>query len=257
MAPTTRNRASRRKTNAIATSKTTYTKKAKARGVNGATSEQPKVEDVPTNVPPNGISKTTAAKSKGPNKRAMHTLRAKLVKKLDAEDQEQLARHQARLLRRASIALAGEGLGLPVVLDAAANTDVLAQSPKTTTAPSQIRLGRRGRPKNNYVDDGEILDIDENDELGLSGRHIPQIGLRRRVGKKPTKVPFSIWMAYHQLDDFVYRNSLSEEEVVALPTDDEVFDFHSGGEAPGLPSDFTWDNKKRLIDQRPVTQHDF
>ncbi|KAL1867881.1 hypothetical protein Daus18300_006156 [Diaporthe australafricana] len=254
MAPTTRNRAAKRKAHAAATPEITHSKKRKAREATPVTNEQPKAEDTPADVPPNGISKPTAAKSKGSNKRPLHTLKAKLVKKLDAEDQEQLAHHQAQLLRRASIALAGEGLGLPVVLDAAANIDVL---PQTTNVPatSRNKSGRRGRPKKACVDEGEIFDFDEHDKLGLSGRHIPQIGLRRRVCKKPAKVAFSIWMAYSQLDDFIYRNSLAEDEVLALPTDDQVFDFHNGGEAPSLPPDLAWDDKKRPIDQRYLEQH--
>lgn len=255
MAPTTRNRASKRKAHAATASEITNSKKRKETEVTPVTCEQPREGGAPTDVPPKGTSQAAAAKPKGSNKRALHTLKANLVKKLDAEDQEQLAQHQTQLLRRASIALAGEGLGLPLVLDAAANIDVLPQS---TNVPAAFRhrSGRRGRSKKNWVDAEEILDLDENDHLGLSGRHIPQIGLRRRVGKKPTKVPFSLWMAYYQLDDFIYRNSLSEEEVVALPTDDEVFDFHSGGGAPSLPPDFAWDAKKRLADRRPLEQHD-
>ncbi|KAJ0110099.1 hypothetical protein J7T55_014902 [Diaporthe amygdali] len=253
MPPTTRHRASKRATDATASSGTTHSKGDEAKRVTDLTKEQPKAEDIPAKGPQNGTRKTKAAKHKD-SQRAMRTMRSKLVKRLDAFDQDEIADHQARLLRRASIALAGEGLGLPVVLDAATSADMLV--PTKVMAPHRCRPARRGRAGKGYVDAGEILGLDENDELGLSARHIPQIGLRRRVGRKPAKVPFSLWMAYHQMDDFIYRNSLSKEEVVALPTDDDVFDFHIGGDAPSLPPDFAWDDKKRLVDRRPLEQHD-
>ena len=200
-------------------------------------------------VPQPKISKPTA-KSGTPPKRAMYQLRSKLIKRLDGQDQDELEQQQARLLRRASIALAGEGFELPIILDAAAET-----LPDRTPPAHNTRESRRGRPAKRYIDADEFLGPEENDELGLSGRHIPQIGLRRRVGRKPAKVPFSIWMAYKQLDDFVYRQSLSEEEVVALPTDDDAFDFQGGGgEAPSLPGGFAWDANKRLLDQRHCEQ---
>lgn len=220
--------------------------KAKAAAATAAAAERPKPRKTPSRVPQNGISKPTGAKTKPPPKRAMYQLRSKLIKRLDGEDQDELEQQQSRLLRRASIALAGEGFELPNILDAAAET-----LPGKTPSAHNTRESRRGRSTKRYIDADEFLGPEEDDELGLSGRHIPQIGLRRRVGRKPAKVPFSIWMAYKQLDDFVFRHSLTEEEVVALPTDDDVFDFQGGdGDAPSLPGGFAWDANKRLLDQR-------
>lgn len=207
-----------------------------------------KEEEAQSRVPQNGISKTKGPKSKPPPKRAMYQLRSKLNKRLDGKDQEELEQQQSRLLRRASIALAEDGLELPAILDAAAVTMPDPDKPRPTH--NKWKDGRRRLAKR-YTDAEEFLEPDENDGLGLSGRHIPQIGARRRVGKKPPKVPFSIWMAYKQLDDFVYRHSLSEEEVAALPTDDEAFDFQGGGgKEPSLPHGFVWDDTKRLVDGR-------
>lgn len=214
-----------------------------------ADAERAKAEEAQSRVPQNGISKTKGPKSKPAPKRAMYQLRSKLIKKLDGQDQEELEQHQSRLLRRASFALAEEGLELPVVLDAAAATTPNPDKPPPVH--SKWRDGRRGRFAKRYIDAAEFLENDEDDAQGLSGRHIPQIGARRRVSKKPAKVPFSIWMAYKQLDDFVYRHSLSEGEAAALPTDDEAFDFQGGsGKAPSLPPGFAWDNMRRLIDGR-------
>lgn len=224
------------------------TKQSKARRAAAiAAAERSKTEETQPRVPQNGISKTKGAKPKPPPKRAMYQLRSKLIKRLDGQDQEELEQQQSRLLRRASIALAEDGLELPVVLDAAAVT----QPDRPAQAHNWRGDGRRGRFAKRYIDAAEFLEPEENDELGLSGRHIPHISLRRRVGRKPAKVPFSIWMAYKQLDDFVYRHSLSDEEVVALPTDDDAFDFQGGGgEEPSLPVSFAWDDEKRLVDGR-------
>lgn len=224
---------------------TTRQRKAK-RAAALAAAERSKAEETQPRVPRNGISKTIRAKSKTPAKRAMYQLRSRLTKRLDGQDQDDLEQQQARLLRRASIALAEDGLELPVILDAAAVTQPERPPPKNTR-----RDGRRGRVAKRCIDTAEFLEPDQNDVLGLSGRHIPQIGQRRRVGRKPAACPFSIWMAYKQLDDFVYRHSLSDEEVVALPTDDDAFIFQGGDcEEPSLPPGFFWDENKRLVDGR-------
>lgn len=223
------------------------TKQSKARRAAAiAAAERSKAKETQTRVSQNGINKTKGATSKPAPKRAMYQLRSKLIKRLDGQDQDGLEQQQARLLRRASIALAEDGLELPVILDAAAVTQPERPPPKLNS-----KDGRRGRFAKRYIDTAEFLEPDANDELGLCGRHIPQIGLRRRVGRKPAAVPFSIWMAYKQLDDFVYRHSLTEEEALALPTDDDAFDFQGGGgEEPSLPLGFAWDEEKRLVDRR-------
>lgn len=228
----------------------TTTRQSKARKAAAiAANEQSKAEETQPRAPQNGISKNKGPTPKPPPKRAMYQLRSQLIKRLDGQDQEELEQQQARLLRRASVALAEDGLELPVVLDAAAVT--LPDRPPPPTH-NNWKDGRRSRFAKRYVDATEFLDPDEHDELGLSGRHIPQIGLRRRVGKKPAKVPFAIWMAYKQLDEFVYRRSLSDEEVAALPTDDDAFDFQGsdGQEPPSLPTGFRWGAQKKLVDAR-------
>lgn len=228
----------------------TVPKSDRAKRAAAAAAERAKAEEAQSKVPKNGISKTKGPKSKPPPKRAMYQLRSKLIKKLDGQDQGELEQQQSRLLRRASIALAEDGLELPLILDAAAV--MMPDLDKTPPTHNKGRDGRRGRAKR-YIDEAEFFEPDENDELGLSGRHIPQIGARLRVSKKPAKVPFSIWMAYKQLDDFVYRHSLSKEEVLALPTDDEAFVFQGdGGEEPSLPPGFAWDNTRRLVDRRKL-----
>lgn len=226
---------------------TTRQSKAK-RAAALAAAERSKAEETRPRVPRNGISKTIGAKPKTHAKRAMYQLRSKLTKRLDGQDQDDLEQQQARLLRRASIALAEDGLELPVILDAAAVTQPDGPPPNNTRKNG--RRGRMAKPKR-VIDTAEFLEPDQNDVLGLSGRHIPQIGQRRRVGRKPAACPFSIWMAYKQLDDFVYRHSLSDEEVVALPTDDEAFIFQGGDcDEPSLPPGFSWDENKRLVDGR-------
>lgn len=211
-----------------------------------------RAEEASSRVSQNGISKAKRAKSKPPPKRAMYQLRSKLNKRLDDQDQEKLEQEQSRLLRRASIALAEEGLELPGILEIAAH-----KLPDRGPPTNNYREGRRSRPTKRYMDESEFLEPDDNDELGLSSWHVPQIGLRRRVGRKPTNVPFSIWMAYKQIDDYVYRQSLTEREVLALPFDDDAFAFQShDGAKPSLPPGFSWDDKRRLVDGRSPEQRD-
>ena len=227
----------------------------KSKGKGAATSAapaKPKAEVIPSRVPQNGINKSNGAKSKPPPKRAMYQLRSKLIKRLEGQDQQDLEQQQARLLRRASIALAEEGLELPGILEIAAD-----KLPDVRPPTHNFREGRRSRPTKRYMDESEFLEPDEDDELGLSLRHIPHIGLRRRVGRKPARVPFCIWMAYKQMDDFVYRHSLSEQEALALPLNDDVFAFQGvDGAKPSLPPGFSWDDKRRLVDGRPPEQHE-
>lgn len=213
-----------------------------------------KAEETPpaSKVLQNGISKAKRAKSKPPPKRAMYQLRSKLNKRIESQDQEKLEQQQSRLLRRASIALAEEGLELPGILEIAAD-----KLPDRRPPTHNHRDSRRSRSTKRFMDESEFLEPEENDELGLSSRHIPHIGLRRRISKKPAHVPFNIWMAYKQMDDFVYRQSLSEREVLALPFDDDAFAFQGhDGAKPSLPPGFAWDDKRRLVDGRPPEQHD-
>jgi hypothetical protein len=217
-----------------------------------AANEKSRAEEASSRVPQNGISKAKRAKSKPPPKRAMYQLRSKLNKRLDGQDQEKLEQEQSRLLRRASIALAEEGLELPGILELAAD-----KLPDKRPPAHNYKEGRRSRSTKRCMDESDFLDPEENDELGMSSRHIPHIGLRRRVGRKPANVPFSIWMAYKQMDDYVYRQSLSEREVLALPSDDDAFAFQShDGAIPSLPPGFSWDDRRRLVDGRSPEQHD-
>jgi hypothetical protein len=203
-------------------------------------------------VPRNGINKVKRAKSKPPPKRALYQLRSRLEKKLDGQDQEKLEQEQARLLHQASVALAEEGLELPGIPEIAAE-----KLPERRPPTHNYKDGRRSKYTKRYMDETEFLEPDDDDELRLSSRHVPHIGLRRRVGRKPANVPFSIWMAYKQIDDYVYRQSLTEREILALPFDDDAFAFQShDGTKPSLPPGFSWDDKRRLVDGRSPERHD-
>ncbi|POS70104.1 hypothetical protein DHEL01_v211502 [Diaporthe helianthi] len=204
--------------------------------------------------PRKGTIKAKRAKSNPPPKRAMYRLRSQLNKKVDSQDQGKLEQEQSRLLRRASIALAEEGLELPGILEIAAG-----KLPDTKPNTHDHKESRRSnvRPTKRYMDESEFLEPHETDELGLSSRYIPHIGMRRRVGRKPPNVPFGLWMAYKHMDDFVYRQSLSEKEALALPSDDDAFAFQShDGAKPSLPPGFSWDDSRRLLDGRSPEQHD-
>lgn len=201
------------------------------------------------------IKKTGAAASKIARKRAKAKLQKALVQRVDSQDEEKMIREQARLLRRASAILAEEGLGLPAVLDAATSADMLPQAPSAPALPhgsSGIRYGNGTR----LSDTVAVLEVDPTDPLRRVDRWIPAIGARRRVGRIPAGVPFIIWAAYTNLDDYVYRKSLSDTEAAALPMEEEFWSFYesSGGDAPSLPHGFVWDEKRNLIDRRPLEE---
>lgn len=103
-----------------------------------------------------GGKKIGAAASKASRKRAKAKLQRDLERRVDSQDEETMIREQARLLRRASVILAGEGLGLPVVLDAAVSADMLSQTAKTPALPWG-NPGRQGRNEVPFVDADEIL----------------------------------------------------------------------------------------------------
>ncbi|KAG8170250.1 hypothetical protein KVR01_000995 [Diaporthe batatas] len=230
--------------------------RTKSPALSSSHAEKNRVEETPpaSKEPRNGINKAKRVKTKPPPKRAMYRLRSQLNKKVDSQDQEKLAQEQSRLLRRASIALAEEGLELPGILEIAAS-----KLPDTKSSPHSDKEGRRSnvRPTKRYMDESEFLEPQETDEMGLLSRYIPHIGMRRRVGRKPPNIPFGLWMAYKHMDDFVYRQSLSEKEAFSLPSDEDAFAFQShDGAKPSLPPGFFWDDNRRLVDGRPPEQHD-
>lgn len=119
----------------------------------------------------------------------------------------------------------------------------LGDDPKNM--PVIRKRGGRKRGKN-FMD--EFLASEEPiDQLSRSERWIPDMESRLRPTTKPDSVPLQLWMSYCMMDEFVYRQSLTDEEILALPLIDDVFLFKQGGPMPSAPPGFHWDDEKNLV----------
>ncbi|KAI0109787.1 hypothetical protein F4814DRAFT_424598 [Daldinia grandis] len=134
----------------------------------------------------------------------------------------------------------------------------LPKSPGIESLKSpKLPKAKRGRGKKKkseedmYMDDF-LLSDEENvhsGDLRRAERWIPEIEHRRRLGQKPRSVPSQLWMSYCLMDDYIYRQSLTDEEVLAHPLIDDVLEFQHGGGSDKivLPPGFQWDEKRRLV----------
>ncbi|KAI0888587.1 uncharacterized protein GGS22DRAFT_60845 [Annulohypoxylon maeteangense] len=85
------------------------------------------------------------------------------------------------------------------------------------------------------------------EQLRRGDRWIPDIEHRGRPSRKPEAVPYQIWMAYSLMDDYIYRHSITREEVLTHPLMDDVYSFQNGGPQPVTPAGFRWDEWKNLV----------
>ena len=106
-------------------------------------------------------------------------------------------------------------------------------------APKRKRGGRKKKEK--FMDDDLLTAAEKADKMRRSDRWIPDIGLRRRVATKPESVPHELWMSYCMMDEYIYRQSLTDDEVTLLPFIDEVFIYKQDGPKPKTPPGFCWD----------------
>ncbi|GAW12362.1 hypothetical protein ANO14919_017280 [Xylariales sp. No.14919] len=125
-----------------------------------------------------------------------------------------------------------------------------------STKPSNLKgQGRRRAKGKKYMDD--ILDPESHidDELKRGGRWIPNFEHRKRPIVQPPGVPYSLWMAYKHLDDYIYRQSLSSAELDALPLIEDVHEYqNSDGRTPKpiTPLGYQWDENLELV---PIPGH--
>ncbi|KAI0903384.1 hypothetical protein F4823DRAFT_618777 [Ustulina deusta] len=179
--------------------------------------------------PPAGVRKAEG-KPRGTAAVRRKKFEKALVKKVDARNSQVAWAEQAHLF----------GLG-----------DASPPSSPTSTRPSKPKVeGRRKAKGKKYMDD--ILSVEENaeDELKRGERWIPDFAHRRRPNHQPSGVPFSLWMAYKHLDDYIYRHSLSKEDLEALPLLDDVHEYqNSDGRIPRpiTPPGYRWDENLELI----------
>lgn len=149
-----------------------------------------------------------------------------LIKKVDARDVEEAFAEQSHLL----------GLGSPL-------------PPNSPALPKKIQKHNTVKgPK--YMDDSlnEGANIDE--EIHRGKRWIPDLAHRKRAVDQPLGVPFALWIAYKHLDDYMYRHSLSCEELEALPLLEDVHEYQdSDGRLPRpiTPPGYMWDENLELV----------
>ncbi|TGJ82796.1 hypothetical protein E0Z10_g5979 [Xylaria hypoxylon] len=168
-------------------------------------------------------------KSRRPTARQRKKFQEALVKRVDAQSSEAWD-EQARLL----------GLS---------DTSPPA-SPASTTPPKPQGQGRHKAKGKKYMDD--ILDPEDNieDELKRGNRWIPNFEQRKRPNVQPPGIPYSLWMSYKHLDDYIYRHSLSPAELEALPMLEDVHEYqNSDGRTPKpiTPRGYQWDEHLELI----------
>ncbi|KAI0597476.1 hypothetical protein F4775DRAFT_602696 [Biscogniauxia sp. FL1348] len=189
------------------------------------------------------ITKKAVSKSRSSRSKAKEKLKATLLKKVDAMDPSDAWLEQSNLL----------GAGL---------VSSPKPSPKTG-APSSPRA-KRGRPsrkatvvpraEKKFMDDifGSDDDDDEADtadrrRLQRGDRWIPDMEHRGRPAHRPPHVAHQLWMSYCLLDDYIYRESLTPDEVVAFPLMDDVYTYQHGGPKPITPPGFRWDRHRQLV----------
>ncbi|RYP80240.1 hypothetical protein DL769_002542 [Monosporascus sp. CRB-8-3] len=123
--------------------------------------------------------------------------------------------------------------------------DDLESGPNHQNTLESVRRGRTKKKEERYMDD--FLRDESADPLRRSDRWVPDIASRKRPVEKPEDIPYQLRMSYCMMEEYIYRQSLTEEEVLALPLIDEVFLFRQGGPRPATPPGFHWDDEKVLV----------
>ncbi|KAI2464991.1 hypothetical protein F4781DRAFT_410810 [Annulohypoxylon bovei var. microspora] len=91
----------------------------------------------------------------------------------------------------------------------------------------------------------------ESEQLRREDRWIPDMEHRGRPFRKPGAVPYQIWMSYSLLDDYIYRHSITDAEILTHPLMDDVYSFQNGGPQPVTPAGFQWDERRNLVPIQP------
>ncbi|KAI8958345.1 hypothetical protein F5Y11DRAFT_43094 [Daldinia sp. FL1419] len=125
------------------------------------------------------------------------------------------------------------------------------RSLKGSRSKRKSRNRKKKSEEEKYLDDFLLSDEEDERTLSLrrSDRWIPDMEHRRRIAQKPKNVPSQLWMSYSLMDEYIFRQSLSDEEILKYPLIDDVFEFQnsSGDAGPPLPPGFQWNDKRRLV----------
>ncbi|KAI1300933.1 hypothetical protein F5Y03DRAFT_396897 [Xylaria venustula] len=176
-----------------------------------------------------GVSKPER-KSRGATARQRRKFQRALIKQVDNRDSGDAWTEQAHLL------------GL---------SDASPPPSPTNMGPSKPKAqGYRKSKGKKYMDDFIDMKDHAEDELQREQRWIPDFAHRKRPNNQPPGVPFSLWMSYKHLDDYMYRHSLSREELESLPLLDDVHEYqNSDGRKPRpiTPLGYQWDDHLELM----------
>ncbi len=152
------------------------------------------------------------------------------------------------------MALSGQDIDLDLYLGSFSDEGFKTGSNDRTPAkraPGRKRSGKKKKKKQqeNFMDDLLASDgeTEKVDRLRRSVCWIPDMEHRKHPTTKPDKVPSQLWMSYCMMEEFVYRQALTEEEVLSLPLIDDVFIYKQGGSRPLPPPGFHWDDNRNLV----------
>ncbi|RYC55217.1 hypothetical protein CHU98_g10993 [Xylaria longipes] len=169
-------------------------------------------------------------KTRGTTARRRKKLQNALIKRVDTRDSQEALAEQAQLLG--------------------------VNTPSSSPSPTEARPPKsKGRARRNAKGDKKYMDdiLNEEDSLGddrRAKRWIPDFEHRTRPIRQPAGVPYGLWVSYKHLDDYIYRHSLSQAEVEALPLLDDVHEYqNSDGRAPKpiTPPGYQFDENLELV----------
>ncbi|KAI0159607.1 hypothetical protein GGR57DRAFT_499932 [Xylariaceae sp. FL1272] len=207
------------------------------RGPRRTVRDAPKKTNADTNAAKVRIHASGVQKSRGTSrtatnrksKKVREKLKTNLIKKVDSRDQAEAYAEQLQLLNYTE--------------PPSPNKSV---SPTSPTSPTLGKKHKAKKREKKYMDDeSEMAQRTENAE----GRWIPPPVFRRRPVVRPESIPFGLWRAYELLDEHIYRQSLSQEGLEALPLESDVHSYEDEGEepAPRLPEGFVWDDNRNPV----------
>ncbi|KAI1208352.1 uncharacterized protein F4807DRAFT_430967 [Annulohypoxylon truncatum] len=148
------------------------------------------------------------------------------------------------------------------LLGIAEESEVISPGIQSAPTPKPTKPNKRGRKRRQSVDmymDYFLLSDEEGEgekkkqggketeQLRRGDRWIPDMEHRGRLSRKPNAVPYQIWMAYSLMDDYIYRHSITDAEVLTHPLMDDVYSFQNGGPQPVTPAGFQWDERRNLV----------
>ncbi|KAI1172619.1 hypothetical protein F4777DRAFT_497097 [Nemania sp. FL0916] len=174
----------------------------------------------------NGVQKSVGKPRAAAQRKRKKAVQA-LVKKVDARDPHDAFAEQAQLLQLSAL-----------------------QSPVTPTHTSP-KGSKSKRKEKKYMDDTVSVKNERHDDhLQRGDRWIPDFEHRPRLTRQPNGVPYSLWMAYKHLDDYIYRHSLSAAEIEALPLLEDVHAYQDSdgrGPKPLTPPGYQYDEHLELV----------